>query len=316
MRGAESIHQLEKVASAGLYARGEVNRSIVTVTGTLRGDQTAFSVRDYRATYAEGGAVQSRTMSALTPMLGISLRARPAVAVYANVASSFETPTTTELANRPDGSAGLNRDLKPQRGRTVEAGVKGVVARRTFIDLAVFSIATRDELIPFEIPNSGGRRYFRNAGKTLRRGAELSVSTSLGPVDLGGALTRLAYTYEDYQVGTTRLDGKKVPGVAPLSSSLFATARQRAGFFTLEMQQGGRTAADDANVNYAPGWVLWNARVGITRWRAFGVEPVVGVDNLFDRYYAANVVANASRGRFFEPGAGRRAYVSVRAGRW
>ena len=315
-RGAESIHQLESVASAGMFARGEVNRSIVTVTGTLRGDRTAFTVRDYRATYAVGGAVQSRNMSALTPMLGISLRARPALAVYANLASSFETPTTTELANRPDGSAGLNRDLQPQRGRTIEAGVKGVVARRTFIDVAVFSIGTRDELIPFEIANSGGRRYFRNAGKTLRRGAELSVSTAVGPVDLGGTLTRLAYTYEDYRVGTTRLDGKDVPGVAPLSSSLFATARQPVGFVTLEMQQGARTAADDANLNYAPGWVLWNARVGLSRWRASGIEPVVGLDNLFDRNYAANVVANATRGRFFEPGAGRRVYVSVRAGRW
>ena len=314
-RGTESIHQLEKVASAGLFARGEVNRSVVTVTGTLRGDQTAFSVRDYRALYAVGGAVESRTMSALTPMLGISLRARPTLAVYANVASSFETPTTTELANRPDGSAGLNRDLKPQRGRTLEAGVKGIVARRVFVDLAIFSIATRDELIPFEIPNSGGRRYFRNAGKTQREGGELSVSTTVGPMDLGGALTRLSYTYEDYRVGTTVLDGKKVPGVAPLSSSLFATARRSPGFFTVEMQQGARTAADDANVNYAPGWVLWNARFGVTQWAAAGVQPVIGVDNIFDRHYAANIVTNATRGRFFEPGAGRRVYVSVRVGR-
>jgi len=41
---------------------------------------------------------------------------------------------------------------------------------------------------------------------------------------------------------------------------------------------------------------------------------VVGIDNLFDRHYAANVVANATRSRFYEPGAGRRAYVSVRVG--
>lgn len=314
-RGVETIHQLEKVGSAGLFARAEVNRSFLTVTGTLRGDQTAFTVRDYRARYAVGGAVQSRTMAAVTPMLGISLRARPTLAVYANVASSFETPTTTELANRPDGSAGLNRELDPQRGRTIEAGVKGIVGRRTFVDLAVFTIGTRDELIPFEIPGSGGRRYFRNAGETRRQGVELSANTSLGPVDLGGSLTRLSYTYEDFTVGTTRLDGKKVPGVAPLTSSLFATARRALGFATIEMQQGGRTAADDANVNYAPGWVLWNVRAGLTQWAARGVQPVIGVDNVFDRHYAANVVTNATRGRFFEPGAGRRVYVSMRVGR-
>ena len=315
MQGAESAHQLEKVASAGVFARAEVNRAFLTVTGTLRGDQTAFSVRDYRATYAVGGAVQSRTMSALTPMLGVSIRARPALSVYGNIASSFETPTTTELANRPDGSSGLNRDLKPQRGQTLEVGTKGIVAQRVFVDLALFRIATQDELIPFEIPNSGGRRYFRNAGETLRRGAELAVSTTLGPVDLGGSLTSLRYTYEDYLVGATRLDGRKVPGVAPLTSSLFATVRRDIGFATLEMQQGARTAADDANANYAPGWVLWNARVGLTRLAGARVQPVVGVDNLFDRTYAANIVTNATRGRYFEPGAGRRVYVSLRVER-
>ena len=314
-RGAETIHQLEKVASAGVFARGEVNRAFLTVTGTLRGDQTAFSVRDYRATYAVGGAVQSRTMSAVTPMLGVSLRARPTLAVYANVASSFETPTTTELANRPDGSAGLNRDLKPQRGRTIEGGVKGIVGRRVFVDVALFDIGTRDELMAFEIPNSGGRRYFRNAGETRRRGGELGLSASLGMVDMGGALTRLSYTYEDYLVGTTRLDGRKVPGVAPLSASLFATARRRLGFATIEMQQASRTAADDANANYAPGWVLWNARIGLAPHNRLGIEPVVGIDNIFDRNYAANIVTNATRGRYFEPGAGRRVYVSVRVGK-
>jgi len=314
-QGSETIHQLEKVGSAGVFARGEVNRAWLTVTGTLRGDQTAFSVRDYRARYAVGGAVQSRTMSAFTPMLGFSFRVRPTLALYTNLASSFETPTTTELANRPDGSAGLNRELQPQRGGTLEAGLKGVVGRRLFVDLALFRIRTRDELIPFEIPNSGGRRYFRNAGETSRRGAELGVSAALGPVDLGGTFTAIDYTYDDYLVGTTRLDGNAVPGVAPIMSTLFATARQRFGFATLEMQQAGRTAADDANTNYAPGWVLWNARMGLAPHNRLGIQPVVGIDNLFDRHYAANVVTNATRGRFFEPGAGRRAYVSVRIGR-
>jgi len=315
-QGTETIHQLEKVASAGLFARGEVNRSFLTVTGTLRGDQTAFSLRDYRARYAVGGPVQSRTMSAFTPMLGVSFRVRPTLALYANLASSFETPTTTELANRPDGSAGLNRELQPQRGGTLEAGLKGVVARRVFVDVALFDIRTRDELIPFEIPNSGGRRYFRNAGATRRRGAELGVTASFGGVDVGGALTAIDYTYEDYRVGTTVLDGNRVPGVAPTTASLFATARRPLGFVTLEMQQAARTAADDANANYAPGWVLWNARTGLTALRANGVEPVIGIDNILDRRYAANIVTNATRGRFFEPGAGRRVYVALRVGRW
>ena len=41
-------------------------------------------------------------------------------------ASAFETPTTTELGNQADGSAGLNRDLKPQFSTTYEVGREGL----------------------------------------------------------------------------------------------------------------------------------------------------------------------------------------------
>jgi iron complex outermembrane receptor protein len=41
---------------------------------------------------------------------------------------------------------------------------------------------------------------------------------------------------------------------------------------------------------------------------------VFGIDNLFDKTYASNVVVNAARGRFYEPGAGRTYYLSIRMG--
>ena len=312
--GALTLHQLEKVNSAGLFVRGEVTRSWATATATVRGDRTAFEVRDRRTAGAGAGLVSSIDMGAVTPMVGLTVRPRRNLSLFANYASSFETPTTTELATQPDGSPGLNRELDPQRGRTLEAGAKAIVGGRVSLDVAVFDIATTDELIPFEVPGSAGRRYFRNAGETSRRGAELGLTAALGSVDIGGSLSMIDYTYEDYLVITTRLDGKKVPGVAPLSSSLWATVRQRYGFATVEMQQAARTAADDANSVYAPGWVVWNARVGLRALRRVGVEPVVGVDNLFGRTYVGNVVTNATRGRYFEPGAGRRVYVGLSGG--
>jgi iron complex outermembrane receptor protein len=313
-RGALTLDQLEKVAAAGVFVRGEVSRSMVSLTATLRGDRTGFTVNDRRVTSVPGGTLLSRNMGAVTPMVGLTVKPSARWSLFANMANSFETPTTTELANQPNGQTGINRDLKPQRARTLELGFKGV-AGRVMVDASAFNIATTDELIPFEIPNSGGRRYFRNAGKTARRGVELGWSASLGPVDLGGALATIDYEYDRFTVGTTVLDGKKVPGVAPTTASLFATLRRAHGFATLEMQQASRTEADDANINAAPGYVLWNARIGLHAIR--GVAPTIGVENLFDRAYAANVVTNATRGRFFEPGAERRVYVgvSVRGGR-
>lgn len=312
-RGIETLHQLEKVASAGIFARADVSRANVAVTATLRGDQTAFSVRDRRVTAIPGGALSSITMGAVTPMVGVTVRARPTMSVYANFAGSFETPTTTELATQPDGSAGLNPELDPQRGRTVEVGAKGVLGAHLLFDVSLFDIATRDELIAFEVPGSAGRRYFRNAGRTLRRGGELGVTAALGVVDVGGQLTRLTYTYEDFVVSGNDLAGNRVPGVAPTTAALFATARRRGAFATVEMQHAARTAADDANVNFAGSYTLWNVRTGLTAFSAFGVAPVIGIDNVFDRTWVSNIVTNATRGRFFEPGAGRRVYVAISA---
>jgi iron complex outermembrane receptor protein len=309
--GVETIHQLEKVAAAGVFVRGELSRERASLIATVRGDRTDFTVRDRRVTTIPGGSELSLGMGAVSPMLGITVRARDGLSLYANVASSFETPTTTELANQPDGQGGLNRELKPQHGLTMEAGAKGRLGGRVLYDVSVFDIATTDELIPFEIPNSGGRRYFRNAGETSRRGLEVGVTAAIGAVDVGASVARLVYEYERFTVGTTVLDGKRVPGVSPTTASAFATARRSWGFLTVEAQQASRAAADDANVNYAPGWVVWGVRAGVTGARTRGVEPVIGVENAFDRTYAANVVANATRGRFFEPGAGRRVYVAV-----
>lgn len=305
-QGVETIHQLEKVGAVGVYTRGELTRSVLTLTGTLRADRTTFTVEDRRATAATSGSID---MGAVSPMLGLTWKVTSLSSIYANFATSFETPTTTELANQPDGQGGLNRQLDPQRGRTFELGAKGLLGGRLLYDASVFDIATRDELIPFEIPNSGGRRYFRNAGETSRRGAELGLSASLGAVDVGASLAHITYEYDAFTVATAVLDGNKVPGVSPTTASFFATGRHSWGFLTLEAQQGSRTAADDANVNHAPGYVLWNARTGLTRIR--GLEPVIGIENVFDRTWVANIVTNATRGRFFEPGAGRRVYVAL-----
>src|SRR5438132_3568380 len=98
-------------------------------------------------------------------MFGLAARLAAFSAVYANVGSAFETPTTTELGNQADGSAGLNRDLRPQFSTTYEAGAKGLAAGRIQYDVAAFNTEVRDELIPFEIPNGNGRTYFRNAGR-------------------------------------------------------------------------------------------------------------------------------------------------------
>lgn len=308
-RGVLTVDQQERVSGLGLFLRGEVSPAEpLSLTATLRGDRTRFSV-DNRLDPANEG---SRTLSAVTPMAGINWRVAPLVSVYANVSSSFETPTTTELANQPDGSGGLNRELDPQRGTTYEVGVKGIWGDRLRYDVALFTVDTKDELIPFEIPDGSGRRFFRNAGQTTRRGAEIGLATATGPVALGATATWIRYVYDAYTVAGTDFEGNRVPGVAPALVSAYAALRPAWGTLALETQHVAKLATDDANQNYADAYMLVHLRASFAFGERFGVEPMAGIENFFDETYAANIVANAANGRFFEPGPGRTFYVGLR----
>jgi iron complex outermembrane receptor protein len=289
--------------------------SRVSVTGTLRSDRTRFEVTDRRATDPALAEPPPRTLSAISPMLGINYRIGVLSSAYASVSTSFETPTTTELANRPEGVGGLNADLKPQRGLSYEVGFKGAQASGLRYDLALFTIVTEDELIPFQVPGAAaGRQFFRNAGQTTRRGAEASVATTSGQVSLGATATWLRYVYDDFTVAGTSFDGNRVPGVAPLTMAAFASVAPSWGLAAIEGVRVGRLAVNNANTAWAEGYYLLNARVAFRPTTQLAMEPVVGVDNVFDKTWVSNVVVNAAGGRFFEPGPGRTYYIGVRMG--
>ena len=315
-QGSLTVDQEERVAGLGAFVRGELDvTSRVSLTGTVRADRTRFEVTDRRATDPSLAEPPPRTLSAVSPMFGINYRFGALSAAYASVSTSFETPTTTELANRPEGVGGLNADLKPQRGISYEVGYKGGLASGVRYDLALFTIVTEDELIPFQVPGAqAGRQFFRNAGQTTRRGAEGSIAGATGPVSLGVTATWLRYVYDDFVVAGTSFNGNRVPGVAPVTVSAFATLQRSWGLVTLEGIRNGRVAVNNANTAWAEGYTLLNARLAFRPSTRLSIEPVVGVENVFDKTWASNVVVNANAGRYYEPGPGRTFYVGIRMG--
>ena len=315
-QGTITVNQEERVSGLGAYVRAELAMtSRLSITATVRSDRTRFEVTDRRATDPALREPAPRTLSAVSPMVGINWRVGTLSSAYATVSTSFETPTTTELANRPEGVGGLNRDLKPQRGVSYEVGYKAARPNGVRYDVALFTIITEDELIPFQVPGAtAGRQFFRNAGQTTRRGIEGSISATAGPVSLGTAATWLRYVYDDFTVAGTSFEGNRVPGVAPVTVNVFASITPRWGLAAIEAQHAGRLAVNNANTAWADAYTIFNARVAIRASTRLAMEPVAGVDNIFDRTWASNVVVNAAGGRYYEPGPGRTFYVGMRIG--
>lgn len=311
-RGALVLDQEEDVRSVGPYLmlEGIIGSRLTLLTGVRR-DAIRYVVRDAFVTTDDPDDSGERTLHAVSPMAGLLVRLAPAHSAYVTVSSAFEAPTTTELANRPDGSAGFNADLEPQRSTTVEAGVKGILGFVRY-DVAAFETRVRDELVPFEAEGAAGRRFFRNAGRTKRRGLEAAASTTVGRVEGGVSFTIFDFRYQDYTLDRVDYAGKRIPGVPRRRAQAYLTVHAGDAFVSLEGTAASSMFANDANTERSAGYGVLGGRFGANalfghRW----IRPVLGVENIFDRVYVPSLVLNSARGRFYEPAPSRTIYAAI-----
>lgn len=315
--GALTRDQQEDVRASALFAQLQFPLAArLGVTGALRFDHFSFSAHDRFQAPGNPDDSGSRTMTGLNPSLGFHFDLG-GHGLFASVARSFETPTTTELANRPDRAGGFNPELEPQQGWTLEGGLRGEFGGRTSYDLAAYSTMLTNQLVPFEVPTDPGRRFYRNAGRSRVQGFEFSARTSLSPT----LTARLAYGYLDarfteFTVGGTDYADNRVPGIAPHRVEAALRAGRGPWFGELRVEARGDLPANDANDASAEGYTLVELRAGGTGIRAgsLRLSPFAAITNLTDVRYASSVVVNAFGGRYFEPGPSRGGYVGLSLG--
>lgn len=314
-QGGLTLLQDEKVQVRALF--GQLHLPLggrLDVTGALRWDHFTFSVDDL-APIGDNDPDDSgsRTMAALNPSLGINLDLGDH-GLFASVARSLETPTTTELVNRPDRAGGFNQELEPQRGWTIEAGMRGELGERALYDFALFRTSLTNQLLPFEVPSAPGRRFFRNAGRSLIKGIETSARSALTEAITG----RVAYEYIDarfvkFMVDDVSYDGNRVPGIAPHRLEGAVRANRGSWFGELRLELRSEVPANDLNDESADGSTLLDLRVGSSgvHLGRLRLAPSAGLTNLTDARYVSSVVVNAFGGRYFEPGPKRGGYFSL-----
>src|SRR5881296_3401722 len=173
---ARSLDQLEHVTEVGPFVQSALQiMPQVSVTGGLRYDWVRFRADDRLITTTPFNPDDSgrRLMRALSGSFGVAVTPSDAVTVYGNIGTSFETPTTTELTNRPSGAGGFNPTVGPQKATNYELGVRGDVAGRLNYSIALYNANVRDELLPFPVPSdTTGRVYYQNAVAARHRGVE------------------------------------------------------------------------------------------------------------------------------------------------
>jgi iron complex outermembrane recepter protein len=310
--GVVFLDQLEKITEFGPFAQLQwsPNERLLISTG-LRYDWVRFALDDR---YLGDGIDDSgaRTMAALSGNAGASWSFDERFVPYVNVSTAFETPTTTELVNQPDGSGGFNPELGPQRAVNYEIGARGQPAPRVSYSVALFLGRVTDAIV--QQAEVGGRAFFRNAGKTHNDGVEVGLTVSpVSALTLSGA-----YTYARYRFSGDALDGNRLPGVPEHFWRLGLRSVLPAGFYVdADHTISTSVAADDANTIIVPAWgagvtnlrLGWEGNSGTLR-----LAPFLGLNNLWDRRYIGSVTLNGIGGRVIEPAPRRVVYLGTEIG--
>src|SRR5690606_32016434 len=235
------------------------------------------------------------------PAVGLNWSWTPELSLYAALGQGFETPTFQELAYRPNG-AGMNPALKPSLSRNAEVGLKWRTDT-TRLDIAVFDSRIKDEIVTGGRIQIGeeftNRNYYTNAGRSTRRGVELSIQQQFDY----GFTGYLAYTYLqaeydrfntiDNASNDVSYAGKKLPGVP--RHSFFAELAwqpQDSGFHTaIEAQGMSKRYATDDNQHKAAGYTVFNWRAGyLHNMGNITLEPFARLDNITDREYIGSLI--------------------------
>jgi len=280
----------------------------LTLNAGMRYSTVSFNSKDYYITTGNGDDSGSTRYHKALPMASLSYALTPAWNVYVSAGRGFETPSINQLSYRPDGTAGLNINLKPSTSNTVEIGSKTRIGYG-LLTAALFQTDTDNDLA---VATSGsGRTSYTNVGTTRRRGLELSFDQQFASDwRVRMAWTLLDATYrDDVNTAVSSIPaGNKMPGIARNSAYASLGWAPPEGFHAgAEIRYMSDIQANDANTAQAPAYTLTSLNAGYRLdWRSnWSLDLFTRVDNLFNRNYVGSVIVNESNGRYFEPAPGR-----------
>jgi len=314
VKGTSSLSQFENVDSVGTFVQDVFQlQDQLALTLGLRYDDVSFDVKD--RFLADGNDSGSISFDEFSPSAALLWSPNGSFNIYGRIATSFETPTTTEFAN-PNGG-GFNTALKPQTATNYEIGMKGRLNEKIRYEISLYTMEVQDELVPFEVPAFPSKVFYRNAGKSTRNGLETSISVSLLP----NLTSTLAYSYSDfnfdrYTTTSGTFDGNLIPGIP--EHQLFAELAYKNPnglYLNWDIQAVSRLYTNDANTATNPSYVVSDLRAGYDgvfgKWK---LGPFLGFNNLFDESYNGNIRLNAFGGRYYEPAPGFNIYGGVSVG--
>lgn len=286
-----------RASIAAVYVQDQIRFSpMLELVAGLRFDSFKLDVDDYRG----GGAEFSRSDELISPRLGLIVKPRPNLSLYASYSRSY-------LPQSGDQFSGLDvtsEALKPERFDNYELGAKwepveGLLATAAIYQLDRSNTRASDPLDPTRIVLTGAQRS---------RGIELGLERSIShrwQISAGYALQEAEIT----ETTAAAPAGRKVPLVPRHSFSLWnrydVSGRLGLGLGVIARSKSYASISNDVVL---PGFARVDAAASYEVAR--GVELQLNVENLF----GADYFPTAYNDNNIAPGAPRTARATVRFG--
>lgn len=328
----------ETIGNSGFYVLNnfEIIPDILTFLFSGRYDNVYFDQKNQLLASQN----DIRRFEAFTPKAALNYKITPYLAVYTSYGLSFDSPAGNELENYPLSSNPgtlLNPDLKPQKSRNFELGIKGNLRypdnqffRNISFEVTLFNSVIEDEIVPFEV---FGDVFFRNSAQTIRRGIEFGTNLEiLHGLKIAAAYTFSDFSYEKYKTETIEISGGQlityeqdfsgniVPSI-PKHNLLTSISYEKnivddvAGFGKLSFQHVSEMYMDDKNSDKSESYSLLNATLGIDlQFRRLNVRLSGGLNNILDEKYVGFININSTSLRFYEAGEPRNFFASFNLG--
>ena len=286
---------IERSDSTGTLYGGYVQQHIAftpkwSVDVGVRYDRLDFSTSGYqwkRYNYGTGNYIAGigayyygASYDQLSPKVGTLYKLAPGINVYANISQGQQAPTGNEIsANYAVGRiGGLNSSTSTQ----YEVGTR-LHRGKVSAEVAAYFIALQDEIV--KRTDANDQTYYVNAGRTDKKGVELSLKYAVLPtVDVGGSWEGLDYRYVDFVVDGTDYSGNIVRFTPEQRWTLFASYHKGAWKVRLSGRAMDSYYMDDENTEKYPGYNMVSDLMAAWQRKAHRVQ--LNITNLFDLRYA------------------------------
>ena len=225
--------------------------------------------------------------------------------LFGNFSSGYETPTLNELSATANQS-GFNENLKTIKSNTFEFGFANFRTDQTVnYSLRLFNISTSNEITPYQL--SDGLVLYRNAGKTIKRGAEIELGVKItDQLNFDYSASVGKYMFESFKFIENDFSNNIMPGIPQNNQSIKLSYTNENNYnLIVGLKRVGKMFADNANETEIDGYNSVSIKMS-KNLKIFKTSmiPFISIDNLLNEKYFDNIRINAFGSRFYEPASG------------